>query len=173
MTPSLAEPAAPSRLDVPALYAAHWHSLVRLAVLLVDDLGSAEDVVQEAFVSLHRHQDRVRAPEAAVGYVRTAVVNGCRSQLRHRGVVRRALHLVHDDDEGRQRELFDSVGADTEMIAALRTLPPRMQEVLVLRYWSDLSEAQIAATLGISPGAVKSTASRGLDKLRDALGGAR
>ncbi len=146
---------------------------MRLAVLIVDDLGSAEDVVQEAFVSLHRNQDRVRIPETALGYVRAAVVNGCRSQLRHRAVVRRTLHLVADDDEGRQRELFDSVGVDTEMLAAVRALPHRMREVLVLRYWSDLDEAQIAAALGISPGTVKSTASRGLAKLRDALGGAR
>lgn len=160
-------------VDVPALYAAHWRSMVRLAVLLVDDVPSAEDVVQDAFIALHRNQDRIRVPEAALGYVRQAVVNGARSALRHRSVVRRSLHVVADDPSAAEREAFEAVGVDTEMIEALRSLPRRMQEVLVLRYWSDLSEAEIAATLGISVGSVKSTASRGVDRLRSALGGAR
>jgi RNA polymerase sigma-70 factor (sigma-E family) len=155
------------------LYAAHWRSLVRLAVLLVDDVPTAEDAVQDAFISLYRNQARLRAPEAALGYLRQAVVNGCRSRLRHRAVVRRTLHVVADDPTGAQQDAFDAVGVDSEMIAALRTLPPRMQEVLVLRYWSDLSEAQIAHALGISTGSVKSTAHRGLEKLRSTLGGAR
>lgn len=159
--------------DVPALYAAHWHSMVRLAVLLVDDLPTAEDVVQDAFLSLHRHSGRLRAPESALGYVRSAVVNGCRSQLRHRAVVRRKLRPVPDDEDPGQRRLLDAVEADPEVTTALRSLPPRMQEVLVLRYWADLTEAQIATTLGISAGSVKSTSSRGLDKLRAVLGGDR
>ncbi len=160
-------------VDVPALYAGHWHALVRLAVLLVDDVPTAEDVVQDAFISLYRHQDRLRATEAALAYVRQAVVNGSRSRLRHRAVVRRTLHVVADSPDGAQLEAFDAVGVDIEMIGALRTLPRRMQEVLVLRYWSDLSEAQIAQTLGISTGAVKSTAHRGVERLRSTLGGAR
>lgn len=166
-------------IDVDSLYAAHWRSMVRLAVLLVDDVASAEDVVQDAFLALHRNQDRIRVPEAAVGYVRAAVVNGARSQLRHRGVARRGLarlHVVSGHDMAQGPEGPDAgleAGADAEMLAAVRTLPRRMQEVLVLRYWADLSEAQIAATLGISPGAVKSTASRGIDKLRTTLGGVR
>jgi RNA polymerase sigma-70 factor (sigma-E family) len=160
-------------LDVPALYAAHWRSMVRLAVLLVDDVPTAEDVVQDAFISLYRNQGRLRAPEAALGYVRQSVVNGARSTLRHRSVVRRTLHVVADDPSGAERETFEAVGVDSEMIAALRTLPRRMQEVLVLRYWSDLSEAEIAETLGISAGSVKSTASRGVERLRSTLGGAR
>ena len=164
-TASLVDRTAP---DVPALYAAHWRSLVRLAVLLVDDVPTAEDTVQDAFISLYRNQARLRAPEAA-----QAVVNGCRSRLRHRAVVRKTVPVVADDSTGAQQDAFDAVGVDTEMIAALRTLPPRMQEVLVLRYWSDLSEAQIAHTLGISTGSVKSTAHRGLEKLRSTLGGAR
>ncbi len=169
-TASLVDRTAP---DVPALYAAHWRSLVRLAVLLVDDVPTAEDTVQDAFISLYRNQARLRAPEAALAYLRQAVVNGCRSRLRHRAVVRKTVPVVADDSTGAQQDAFDAVGVDTEMIAALRTLPPRMQEVLVLRYWSDLSEAQIAHTLGISTGSVKSTAHRGLEKLRSTLGGAR
>ncbi len=166
-------PAPTSRIDVPALYAAHWRSMVRLAVLLVDDVPSAEDVVQDAFVSLYRRQGDLREPEAALGYVRVAVVNGARSALRHRSVARRKLPSIVTDEEGPQRDAFEAVGLDTEMLAAVRSLPQRMQEVLVLRYWSDLSEAQIADALGITPGAVKSTASRALDKLRTQLGGAR
>ncbi len=167
--------AAPSlgSVDVPTLYSAHWRSMVRLALHLVDDVPTAEDIVQAAFIALYRNQARLRTPDAALAYVRQAVVNGSRSTLRHRTVVRRKLAVVADDPDGAQRAAFDAVGVDIEMTAALRTLPARMREVLVLRYYSDLSEAQIGEVLGISAGTVKSTASRALDKLRTTLGGAR
>ncbi len=161
-------------LDVPSLYAAHWRSMVRLAVLLVDDLPSAEDAVQEAFVSLYRHQDRLRDPQAALGYVRQAIVNRCRSDLRHRRVVRGSLSRFVGSaavEEGEQRARFEAVGLDSEMLAAVRALPARTQQVLVLRYYADLSEAQIAQTLGISTGTVKSLAHRGIATLRRELGG--
>ncbi|MEI2732604.1 MAG: SigE family RNA polymerase sigma factor [Dermatophilaceae bacterium] len=159
-----------SGIDVAALYAGHWRTMVRLAVLLVDDLPTAEDVVQEAFVSLYRRRDAVRAPEAALAYVRAAVVNGARSSLRHRGVVRRKLPLVVAGTV-EERDEMAAVDGDDAMIQALATLPPRMREVLVLRYWLDLTEAQTADALGISPGSVKSAASRGIGRLRERIGG--
>jgi RNA polymerase sigma-70 factor (sigma-E family) len=163
----------PAAVDVAALYAVHRLGLVRLALLLVDDVGSAEDVVHDAFIALHQHRHQLREPKAAIGYLRTSVVNNSRSVLRKRQTVRRHLREVR---------LFDAEPADSELmlaaehqelLAAVRTLPPRQQEVLALRYWSDLSEAEIAETLGISRGAVKSNASRGMDKLEAMLGETR
>lgn len=160
-------------IDVPALYASHWRGMVRLAILLVDDMSTAEDVVQDAFLSLHRNAGSVRDSRAAAGYLRTSVVNGCRGQLRHRKVVRTKLEIVGRRSERDAVHETPVPEGDGEAITALRALPARMQEILVLRYWLDLSEAEIAATVGVSVGSVKSSASRGIAKLRDALGGAR
>lgn len=160
-------------LDVAALYAEHRLALVRLAALLVDDVPSAEDVVHDAFLALHRNAARVRDPQAALAYLRTSVVNGARSALRRRGTARRHLKVA-------EPEAVPGADADAllaaehaEMLAAVRRLPQRMQEVLALRYWSGLSEAEIAAALGISRGAVKSAASRALDKLEKTMGADR
>lgn len=156
--------------DLAALYAAHRHSLVRMAVLLVDDLASAEDVVQDAFIAFHRHATELNDPGSAPGYLRVCVVNGARSMLRRRQVARKYQHLGMQPDEA---------AADTEamladehrtVLRALRRLPDRQREVLTLRYWSDLSDAQIAEALGISKGAVKSNASRGMRRLGEILG---
>ena len=153
------------------LYAAHWRQLVRLSVLLVRDLGTAEEVVQDAFVALHDHWGRVREPDKALAYLRQSVVNRSRSVLRHRAVVARhaaaqrgpALADQSSDDtlQHAQRDL---------VLDALRGLPERQREVVALRYYLDLSEADIATTLGISRGAVKSHASRGLAALKTTLG---
>jgi RNA polymerase sigma-70 factor (sigma-E family) len=160
-------------VDVAGLYAAHRLSLVRLAILFVDDRGSAEDVVQDAFIGLHRNRERMREPDAAVRYLRTSVVNGSRSVLRRRGTARAHIELI-------EPAAAPSADADVllaeehrQVLHALRSLPDRQREVLTLRYWSDLSEADIAAALGISTGAVKSSASRGLDNLSNLLGGNR
>lgn len=163
-------------IDVAALYDAHWHAMVRLAVLLVDDRAEAEDVVQDAFLALQRRTRHLRHAAAAVSYLRTSVVNGARSRLRHRLVARRHLtqrspHLAKLEQTAHGADHDVIVAAQhAEMIAALRELPRRQREVLVLRYWSGLSEAEIAATLGVSKGTVKSTASRGLDALEQKLG---
>ena len=153
------------------LYAAHWRRLVRLAVLLVRDVGTAEEIVQECFVSVHGRWNRLNDPDKALAYLRQSVVNRSRSHLRHLAVVRR-----HAD---REQPLEPVAGADhaaydqarrATVLAALQTLPRRQREVLVLRYYLDLSEAEIADTLGISRGAVKSHASRGAAGLRAQLG---
>ena len=155
---------------VTALFRAHYASLVRLAVLLVDDDGSAEDLVQDAFARLHRRWGRLRDEDAAYGYLRTCVVNGSRSRLRRLRTARRyvAPHSPDDPSPEGHAILREEHAA---VRAALRELPARQREVLVLRYWSDLSEAEIAGTLGISRGAVKSHASRGLAALTRSLEG--
>lgn len=156
-------------VDVPALYRAHWRYLVRLAVLLVDDVASAEDVVQDAFLALHRRAAHLREPDAALGYLRTSVVNLARSVIRRRQVARK--HLTVGEPEA-------TAGADQDALlheehraalAAVRALPRRQCEVLVLRYWAGLSEREIAQTLGISPGSVKSAASRAMATLHTRL----
>jgi len=153
------------------LYAAHWRRLVRLAVLLVRDQGAAEEIVQDSFVAVHDRWGRLREPEKALAYLRQSVVNRSRSHLRHLAVVRR-----HAQREGAQPA---ASGADQAaydearrgaVLDALRRLPTRQREVLALRYYLDLSEAEIAEALGISRGAVKSHASRGAAALRADLG---
>ena len=159
-----------SLIDVDALYRTHRLAMLRLALLLVDDIGSAEDVVQSAFVGLSRNQVRVRGPESAVGYLRRAVVNGSRSALRRRRTAR--LHLRAAEPEA--GEPLDACVVRSEEhgqdLALVRQLPPRQREVLVLRYRSGLSEGEIAAALGISTGTVKSQASRALSHLHEAMG---
>lgn len=161
-----------ARIDVEALYQANWTAMLRLAALLVDDVQTAEDVVQEAFVALHRHGGRLRDPNAAMGYVRTAVVNRSRSTLRRRIVARRHLRVAEPEVGPASSEAVLLAEEHREVLGALDRLPRHQREVLVLRYWSDLSEAQIAETLGISAGSVKSAASRGIATLRQHLGGA-
>jgi RNA polymerase sigma-70 factor (sigma-E family) len=155
---------------VEQLYAAHWRSLVRLSYLLVRDLGTAEEVVQDAFVAVHRRWEGIRDPQSALAYLRRAVVNGSRSRLRHLKVVR--THAERQpppaDVRGADEELLETSRREAVM-EALAALPRRQREVLALRYYVDLSEADIAETLGISRGAVKSHASRGAASLRESL----
>ena len=147
-------------------------ALVRLAVLLVDELPLAEDIVQEAFAELHARWSRLADPHKALAYLRTSVVNRSRSALRRR---RTARAYVPPHDPPLDSPEADLVLAEDqrEVLAAVRRLPERQRQVLVLRYWSDLSEAEIAAALGITRGTVKSTASRALDALQRTLGGTR
>jgi RNA polymerase sigma-70 factor (sigma-E family) len=152
------------------LYRDHRMRMVRLAVLLVDDPGTAEDVVQEAFTGLHRHWAGLRDEAAAVAYLRTAVVNGSRSVLRRRRTARDYVppHQVN----ARSAESLAMLSAEHQAVVdALGTLPPRQREVLVLRYYGGMSEAEIADATGISRGTVKSTASRALDAVQRAMAG--
>jgi RNA polymerase sigma-70 factor (sigma-E family) len=173
--PSVAPP--PPGTPVPAeprnladLYRDHRMRMVRLAVLLVDDPSTAEDVVQEAFTGLHRHWAGLRDEAAAVAYLRTAVVNGSRSVLRRRRTARDYVppHQVN----ARSAESLAMLSAEHQSVVdALGTLPPRQREVLVLRYYGGMSEAEIADATGISRGTVKSTASRALDAVQRAMAG--
>ncbi len=169
-------PSAGAVTDVPRsadeavrlLYRTHWHQLVRLATLLTRDASVAEELVQDAFVSLHRRWDALADPGAAHGYLRTTVVNNARSALRHRGVEERYRQPGPPEPSGPEERAVQAA-QDARVMAALRTLSRRQQEVLVLRYFADLSEHEIATTLGMSRGAVKSHAHRGLAALRQTL----
>jgi len=156
-----------------ALYTTNYRSLVRLSTLLLHDQAAAEDVVQDAFVAMHASWRRLRDTEKALAYLRQAVVNRSRSRLRHLKVAdRKAPALLSADANASlpSAEHGALAALDRERVMrALRTLPTRQREVLVLRYYADLSEAQIAEAMGISTGAVKSHASRGMGALRERL----
>lgn len=155
-------------VDITELYAAHRLSLVRLAILLVDDFASAEDVVQDAFVGLARRPDAVRDPSKTLAYLRVAVVNTARSALRRRRTAR-AYSPPHHVSPPTPEDSAVLAEEHREVLSALRTLAPRQREVLVLRYWSNLSEVEIAETLQISTGTVKSTGSRALAALQRSI----
>ncbi len=157
-------------LAIGELYADHARGLVRLAWLLLHDEQDAEEVVQDAFIAVHRRWGGLRDEAAATAYLRRAVVNGARSALRRRGVRERyAASLARGRDTWSGRGP-DQVVVDAEtgehVAAALSALPQRQREVLVMRYYLDLDLAQTAAALGITVGSVKTHAHRGLTALR-------
>ncbi|MEU1529805.1 SigE family RNA polymerase sigma factor [Streptomyces fagopyri] len=157
---------APTLAD---LYRTRRLDMVRLATFLVDDLHTAEDVVQDAFAAVcRRHGERLDDLENAHAYLHTAVVNAARSVLRRRRTAR-AYTPPHQGPGAPVDELLLLAEEHRQVFDALAQLTARQHEVLVLRYWSDLSEAQIAETLGISRGTVKSTASRALATLEKLL----
>ncbi len=153
---------------VEQLYASHYRRLVRLSVLLVGDVESAEEVVQDSFVAMHGRWRSLREPEKGLAYLRQTVVNRSRSVLRHRGVRARYVPPVLPVRGGADEDAEVSERR-TAVLDAMRTLPERQREVLALRYYLDLSEADIAESLGISRGAVKSHASRGVAALRSQM----
>jgi RNA polymerase sigma-70 factor (sigma-E family) len=155
---------APADEFIRQLHREHAVRLVRVAVLLVGDRPSAEDVVQDAFFGLYRGLGRLRDRDKALPYLRAAVVNGARSVLRSRK--RAALHRVPHEPPVWSAESAAMDSEDRrELLAAVATLPRRMREVLALRYYLDLTDHQIADALGISRGTVSSTASRALAAL--------
>lgn len=155
--------------DLQAVFDREWGPMVRLATLLLDgDQGRAEEVVQDGLLGLHRAWSRLDDPRRAAGYLRRSVVNGCRSVHRHRVVEQRHLRVVAREDVAPGDTERESAMHDV-VVRVLRTLPVRQREVIVLRYWQDASEADIARTLGISTGAVKTHASRALTAVRSAL----
>ncbi len=153
---------------VTAIYTTHYRSLVRLAVLLVRDVATAEEVVQDSFIAMHGAWRRLRDTEKALSYLRQSVVNRSRSVLRHRMVVDKNAPKPAPDMPSAEQGAI-SLLERSAVIAALRTLPPRQREALVLKYYGDLSEAQIAGAMGISRGAVNSHTARGVAALRIVL----
>jgi RNA polymerase sigma-70 factor (sigma-E family) len=153
---------------VTALYGTHYCALVRLAALLVRDVSTAEEVVQDSFIAMHAAWLRLRDTDKALSYLRQSVVNRSRSVLRHRVVMDKNAPKPPPDvpsaEQGAMNEL-----ERTAVVSALRKLPQRQREALVLRFYADLSEAQIASTMGISRGAVKSHTARGMSSLRTVL----
>ena len=153
---------------VTELYSIHYRSLVRLAALLVRDIGTAEEVVQDSFVAMHGAWRRLRDSEKALSYLRQSVVNRSRSVLRHRIVVDRNAPKPAPDEPSAEHGAFALLDRSA-VIAALRKLPPRQREALVLRFYADMSEAQIADAMCISRGAVKSHTARAMQALRVVL----
>jgi RNA polymerase sigma-70 factor (sigma-E family) len=153
---------------VTALYSTHYRSLVRLAALLLRDVSTAEEVVQDSFVAMHGGWRRLRDSDKALSYLRQSVVNRSRSVLRHRIVVDRNAPKPAPDMPSAEQGAITLLERSA-VVTALRTLPARQREALVLRYYGDLSEAQIAAAMGISRGAVKSHTARAMSSLRTVL----
>jgi len=153
---------------VTVLYAAHYRSLVRLAALMLRDTATAEEVVQDSFVAMHDGWRRLRDNDKALSYLRQSVVNRSRSVLRHRVVVDRNAPKPAPDMPSAEQGAITLLERSA-VVTALRTLPPRQREALVLRFYGDLSEAQIAAAMGISKGAVKSHTARAMTALRSVL----
>jgi RNA polymerase sigma-70 factor (sigma-E family) len=165
--------ASPPAPDVALIFRQHHAQLVRLALMLVGDRPTAEDVVQDAFAGLHARRERLRPDGDTLAYVRAAVLNRSRSVLRRRTLARR----LGSTRDLQLTALVASAEHDVllaedrkQVLAALAALPRRRQEVLILRYYLDLSVDEVAATLRISPGTVKSTAARGLAALASSLG---
>jgi RNA polymerase sigma-70 factor (sigma-E family) len=149
---------------VSGLYQAHGLALIRAAKLLLRDQASAEDVVQDAFLSLYKALPRLTDHDQILPYLRAAVINRSRSVLR---AERRALlRKVHHEPPASSAESTAMIGEDRRaVLAAVTRLPRRAREVLVLRYYLDLSDQEIATALNVSRGTVSSTASRGLAAL--------
>jgi len=153
---------------VTVLYHAHYAMMVRTAALLVGDVATAEDVVQDCFIAMHRAWWRLRDTSKALPYLRRAVINRSRSVLRHRVVADRHLPLAAPPLASAEDSALAGIERSS-VPAALRALPTRQREVVVLRYYADLSEAQIATAMGISKGAVKAHAARAKASLRALL----
>lgn len=153
---------------ITALYAEHALGLVRLAHVMLGDRAAAEDVVHDAFCGLYRHWSNLADPGKAQAYLRSAVLNGSRS------VLRRAGHGPVFD----VREFTDAADGETALLAvqaresvlaALRRLPERQREALVLRYYLDLRDSEIAAVMSVRESTVRSTMHRGLANLERIL----
>lgn len=147
---------------VAALYEAHALGLVRLAVVITGDQGSAEDIVQDAFLGLYRRWDRLTDLPHPLPYLRASVLNGCRTALRRRARADRRLHCLGEvpSESAEARALLSE---EQQAVArAIRDLPDRQREALVLRYYLDMSEADAAEAMRVSRGTVKSATSRAL-----------
>ena len=166
--PSRSEGPAGADRAVTALYLSHYRPLVRMATLLVQDLATAEEIVQDSFVAVHAAWRRLPDSDHALSYLRRSVVDRSRSVLRQHVVVDKlGPRLAPDLPSGPG---VASIEVErSAFISALWALPARQREVVVLRYFADLPETQVASATGISEGAVKVHAARALSSLRTEL----
>jgi RNA polymerase sigma-70 factor (sigma-E family) len=149
--------------QVTALYQEHALGLVRLAVIMLGDLETARDVVQDAFLGLYRQWDGLSDASHALAYVRTSVLNGCRTALRRES---RYVRTVFAEPAFESAEAGALVGEEhREVVAAIRRLPDRQREALVLRFYLDMDEGEVAQAMRISRGSVKSATSRAIAAL--------
>jgi RNA polymerase sigma-70 factor (sigma-E family) len=176
-SPLLAAPAGPRpdpaatdpAVAVGALYREHALGLIRLALLLTGDAPAAEDIVHDAFCGLHRRWDQLRQRAAPLPYLRAAVVNGCRSEIRRLRYARRRDSRLADPAAWSAEAAALVSEERREVLAALARLPARQREALVLRFYLELSEAEMAAAMRVTRGTVKSTTARGIAALRRIL----
>ena len=145
------------------LYRVHVLGLTRLAVVMLGDRAAAEDVVQDAFCGLYTHWGRLSDPAKALPYLRSSVLNGCRNYRRRRYRAGREPAGWENAESAESAVLLAE--EHREVLAGLRRLPARQREALVLRFYLELAEPEIAQTMGISQGTVKSTTSRALAAL--------
>jgi RNA polymerase sigma-70 factor (sigma-E family) len=153
---------------VTALYREHALALTRLAYVMLGDRASAEDVVQDAFCGLYRNWGRLADPAKALPYLRTSVLNGCRSTGKRRTF--RARRTVHEPAAASAEAVVLAGEEQRSVLPAIRRLPDRQREVLILRFYLREPEAEIARVMGISPSTVRSCAHRALAALARILG---
>lgn len=155
---------SPTRAD--ALYRRHYPDAVRLAYLLTSDANAAEDIAQEAFLAAAPRLFGLSSPDAFAAYLRRTVIR--RVLMRARGAGRETGRWERIAAHARETSIDPTAGAAIrlDVVTALRALPPKQRTALVLRYWADLSEDDIAALMRCRRGTVKSTLSRALDALR-------
>jgi RNA polymerase sigma-70 factor (sigma-E family) len=152
---------------VTALYQGHAVGLIRLAIVMLGDRVAAEDAVQDAFFGLYRHWDGLADPGKALSYLRSAVLNRCRNTLRQRQRDTRRGDTPRTVESAEATVLVGEENA--RVLAAIRALPARQREALVLRFYLDLSQDETARLMGISTGTVKSATSRAVAALGRAL----
>ena len=157
------------RADFERFVADSSDTLLRTAYLIVWDLGEAEDLVQETLFDVARRWPRIRRMERPLAYARRILVNRALSGSARRNRRRHELTAAMPSEPATMTDGVAEIGAADELMAALAVLPPRQRAVLVLRYFLDLPEAEVAAALKCSLGTVKSTASRGLARLEQAM----
>jgi RNA polymerase sigma-70 factor (sigma-E family) len=162
------DPLSEADQAIAAMYDTEYRSLVRISVVLVGDVGTAEEVVQECFIAMYAAWRRLKNVDKAVNYLRRSVVNRSRSVLRRRIVADKHVPKHEPDMPSAEQ------GAITQLeraavIAALRSLPARQREAIMLRYYLDLSEEEVADAMRISRGAVKSHTARAKAALRAVL----
>jgi RNA polymerase sigma-70 factor (sigma-E family) len=155
-------------LALTEIYETEYRSLVRMSTMLLGDIGSAEEVVQDCFIAMHAAWYGLREADKALHYLRRSVVNRSRSVLRHRIVVDRHTPK-HEPDMPSAEQAAITQLERSAVISALGTLPVRQREALVLKFFMDLSEEQVASVMNISRGAVKSHTARGKAALRSVL----
>ena len=155
--------AGDAQAPVTALYRAHAVGLIRLAYVMLGDRAAAEDAVQDAFCGLYRRWDQLEDPAGALAYVRSSVLNGCRSALRRRALGHRVT--MYQPPTGSAEAAVLSREERQEVLRAVRRLPDRQREALVLRFYLDLPDPEIARVMGIRPGTVRSATHRALKAL--------
>ncbi len=170
MTWGDASAAVPTSADeaLTALYTEHYRALVRLAALLLDDVGASEEVVQDAYVKMHGAWRRIQDPDKAAAYLRSTVLNLARSRMRRRLVARKHATAPMPDAPSAEYDALARAERQ-DVVTAIKALPARQREAIVLRYYAELSEAQIAEAMGCTPGAVKSHIHRGKAALANHL----